>query len=997
MGCRVTSIDDLLRSFFGWLGYQVGKRPVYFIIVPVLLTALCASGFQRITYEADPEYLFSPQNGEAKFERAQMEKHFPMNYSAFHPGRISRHGRFGRLLIRARDNGTLLRNDIFQQIMDVDYMVRNLTIVGEHGYGYSYEELCALVITGGCWQNEILGLGKFMPQIEAGEMSITYPIWFDPDTFLRYDIPFFTGGVSLSEDSTITEMKYLALNYFLTSATDFDVQTGTKWEDAFLTLIRELRLPGIEIMRFSSLSMERELENNTNSVIPFFSLNLGVMIAFCIITCMMTDWVKSKPVLGLLGVFSAILATIASLGTIMYCGMPFIGINLAAPFLMLGIGIDDTFVMLGAWRRTSLHASVPERMRETFKDAAVSITITSVTDMLSFFVGVITPFPCVRIFCVYTGASVAFTYVWHITFFGACMAIAGYAERQNRHALTCLPVIPKSRSKSRGFLYNVFCAGGIDKENPLNPKDNRENGVMVFFRDQIGPILNKGWTKFIVMVLFVVYLGVSSWGVSQLREGLERRKLSRYDSYTVAYYDTEDLYFREYPYRVNVVISGVYDYSSPEVQEGLERLILQLENTTYIDPFYTESWLREFLDFVRRNKDYNPIDISTEASFIESLNTTYLATPNQFTEDVDFSSDGQHIIGARFMIQGAHIYDTNQEQIFVEELRAVCHNSQFNVTVFHPFFIFFDQFLMVFPTTVQCVSVAAVIMFIVALLLIPNKICSLWVAFSIISIELGVVGFMTLWDVNLDSISMINLIMCIGFSVDFSAHISYHFMSRKDMPVKERVKDSMYALGLPILQGAISTILGVIGLALAPSYIFLTFFKMVLLVIVLGALHGLILLPVLLSFLGPGTCCGLQTEEAGASVAESGKKKALPITHKNGSNNPVPPKQSQTYLDEGLYEGPPSSVEVSMKIPRPKHCSRNSDLFQSSSNNGGTNEGEAPFHSDNYLQAATKNKRRTSRLSSADNQPVNGAPPVTGAPQAGINLREMYTNRAFKD
>ena len=69
------------------------------------------------------------------------------------------------------------------------------------------------------------------------------------------------------------------------------------------------------------------------------------------------------------------------------------------------------------------------------------------------------------------------------------------------------------------------------------------------------------------------------------------------------------------------MISGVYDYSSPEVQEGLERLILQLENTTYIAPFYTESWLREFLDFVRRNKDYNPIDISTEASFIEALNT----------------------------------------------------------------------------------------------------------------------------------------------------------------------------------------------------------------------------------------------------------------------------------------------------------------------------------------------------------------------------------------
>ena len=50
------------------------------------------------------------------------------------------------------------------------------------------------------------------------------------------------------------------------------------------------------------------------------------------------------------------------------------------------------------------------------------------------------------------------------------------------------------------------------------------------------------------------FLGVSAWGVTQLREGLERRKLSRYDSYSVTYYDTDDKYFREYPYRVNVSI-----------------------------------------------------------------------------------------------------------------------------------------------------------------------------------------------------------------------------------------------------------------------------------------------------------------------------------------------------------------------------------------------------------------------------------------------------------
>jgi len=41
------------------------------------------------------------------------------NYSAFDLGRVSRHGRFGRLLIKANDNGTLLRNNIFNRYVDI--------------------------------------------------------------------------------------------------------------------------------------------------------------------------------------------------------------------------------------------------------------------------------------------------------------------------------------------------------------------------------------------------------------------------------------------------------------------------------------------------------------------------------------------------------------------------------------------------------------------------------------------------------------------------------------------------------------------------------------------------------------------------------------------------------------------------------------------------------------------------------------------------------------
>ena len=51
---------------------------------------------------------------------------------------------------------------------------------------------------------------------------------------------------------------------------------------------------------------------------------------------------------------------------------------------------------------------------------------------------------------------------------------------------------------------------------------------------------------------------------------------------------------------------------------------------------------------------------------------TYLNDPSsRYNLDVDFSDDGKKILGARFVIQGARIYNANMEKQFVEELRSV--------------------------------------------------------------------------------------------------------------------------------------------------------------------------------------------------------------------------------------------------------------------------------------------------------------------------------------
>nr|XP_026495368.1 patched domain-containing protein 3 isoform X2 [Vanessa tameamea] len=860
MGCKLTFVDDVLNRSFYKLGLIVGKQPGYFIIIPVLLTLLMITGYQRVNYEMDPEYLFSPVSGQGKLERRIVEEYFKVNYThRFNVGRITRAGRFGRVIIVAKDNTTnMLRTEIWKELRQLDEYVQNITVTLDNGETFTYREECARW-EGQCFANDILNLDKIIGEVERGELNLTFPIMFNPVTWEAHAFPVFFGGSKVVDD-IIESVPAVQLVWFIRTDNKLQEKRGAAWEDAFLDAVGVAedtgRFKHISISRFASRTLDHELEKNTKTVIPFFSSTFILMGIFSIVTCMMGDWVRSKPWLGLLGNISAVMATSAAFGLAIYLGISFIGINLAAPFLMIGIGIDDTFVMLAAWRRTSPTLPVPERMAIMLSEAAVSITITSVTDMLSFFIGIFSPFPSVQIFCMYSGLAVCFTFVWHLTFFAGCVAVSGYREKQNRHTITWLKVLPESRArKEKSWLYRAFCSGGIDNADPNNPIDNKEHCIMAFFRTTMANLLNNNLVKALVIVVFLVYLAGAGYGVTNLKEGLERRKLSKVDSYSVEFFDREDLYYREFPYRIQVVISGNYNYSDPKIQDEVEILTQRLENTSYIsNSLYTESWLRTFVNYVERNNDYLNVSIDTEEDFIQNLKELWLFPANPFSLDVKFNEGGNEIIASRFLIQAINISGTNHEKEMVKALREVVAQSPLNASVFHPYFVFFDQFELVRPTSIQNLCYGALMMMITSFIFIPNILCSLWVAFSIISIEIGVVGYMALWDINLDSISMINLIMCIGFSVDFTAHICYAYMASKAKSPKQRVSECLYSLGLPIVQGSFSTILGVVALLLADSYIFSVFFKMVFMVIFFGAMHGLFLLPVLLSLFGPGSC-----------------------------------------------------------------------------------------------------------------------------------------------
>lgn len=143
---------------------------------------------------------------------------------------------------------------------------------------------------------------------------------------------------------------------------------------------------------------------------------------------------------------------------------------------------------------------------------------------------------------------------------------------------------------------------------------------MNFFRTYVAAFVNNSWGKTLILLVFIGYWAGAGYGLTQITEGLERRKLAQENSYSVKFFDLEDEYYREFPYRIQVLITGDMNYSDPQTQQVIEQLTGRLENTSYVtSSLYSESWLRTFLSFVEENNHFLNVSIDTEAGFIAAL------------------------------------------------------------------------------------------------------------------------------------------------------------------------------------------------------------------------------------------------------------------------------------------------------------------------------------------------------------------------------------------
>lgn len=844
MGCDV--VHDLLGDLSGKIGRLISRHPIFFVLVPLIVACALSTGLYKIKLSTDYEKLYIPRNARSLHERKMVENLFPMNLSTeFDMMRMSKLGRLGMVLFIPRDNDTVLRKPILKTVKQVDNLINNITI--EHqGRNSNYKQLCAKS-SKSCYQNGIIYM---ISNKDYNIKKIQYPLQLDSLTFYYLAVPTNLGGVEVDENNIVTYAKVIRLMYFLDDSTDVKREIAKIWESKFLKIVNSLRYDDVEVIAFSILSVETEVHRITENGLPYACIAVPLMVIVSVITCMMFDWVRSKPWLGISGFLASSMGVGSTFGMFAYLNVDFIDINTAIALIIFVLGMHNSFVFLAEWRSTGSSHSVEKRMGDTYAQAVPMISVSCLTLGIIFLLSCALPYYVIQVFSFYTVVAIAFTYIYGITFFGGCMALSGHREETKLHPITCLPVKPLCLSEKRNILFRWFCTGGnASSDYEANPKEPK-NYSMLFFQEKLGRFLKYKMTKILIATAFAVYLIIAGWLITHIKGGLDYSSIFPCNTYASRFVKLFYRYFTDYSQRLQVIINTQMDYSDPEIQSKYNELIKRFESNAYSgEEKLTESWLKYFYKFANSLTGYllYGLDLRKKVDFLNGVKNYFLKWESAigFNYDVHFNSNASDIMYSRFSIQVVNTHDNYNEMQMMQKFRDLADTSDIPVMVHSMWFTIYDIFLGVKYTFFQFFGITLLAMVVTFFLFVPNLACTLCVLLSFASIQMGVVAYASLWNVKFNVISVFSQIGCSIVPILFCLQIPYVYHKIEG---KRKIKKTLYYAGMPIFQSSISTLIGIFIISFVPIPIFPIFFKVSFLVILLTILHAYFVIPTLLLF-----------------------------------------------------------------------------------------------------------------------------------------------------
>ncbi|PAV73208.1 hypothetical protein WR25_14299 [Diploscapter pachys] len=846
---RVPGASGFLHKWF----YRIGLVIAYHILACIIVTLLVSC------FSLGLVHLKFAQRLQDGFVSARSSARYEERIKADFDGTSS----FGEqkfvALVRRKDRGSLLSKNQINQVIEIEKYLKNLKIRTD-GIEFSHADICGTPRM--CLSNALLeGFQKAVEGVyNNSDVFIDHPkTMFMGYSFLiahhifgierKIDRPVKHPNDALGETiiipynskdtwpvesnrTNLRSIEMIAL-YFQAPITNTNTTNLISvWEKAIFEWSQvQTNFPDFEINIMGDKILGMEMVRSGLSLIPYLIAGAILTVIFVKVVCFWNALSVGRinPGLGLIiiGMLAApILAVSTTFGLMGILGVELFPGHMVIPFLVLAIGVDNAFLMQTSWDRQPKEKilrgkealkSLAVRFAKVLEEIGPSILITSLTNALAFTIGTMLSVPAMQSFCLSAASAIALAFIFQLTLFGSLLVISGFFE-------SCHSMIEKPVSVRTQFF---------------------------------ATFLSRRSTRLVVVLATVILFLSSLFGTLRMVIRVDSQRIIPSDS---ALKITDKLfsqyYWKEYE-PLFLFVNNPPDISKGDNLDQLQEMVRDFENLPRaLGTNSTMFWFNDYQSMMKHAYYfYNAIGGDYKLSYDEL--PTFLKHAQIWDSFIKWHKEGrQVIVDQYYFIIGFHNATTWEERAEnMKNWRQLAQKwSKFNVTGYSETSAVFEGIHSLGGQTALAAGLTLACMVVICIFLVPSLVGVIVASCAIASISLGVVGYLSLCGFDLDPVTMSAVVMSIGCSVDYTAHVTYHFQRAwKILGPKATSQDCVVytfdAVGLSMLEAAFSTLVCFIPVAIHPDYVPKVFFFTILFVVFLGLIYGLIILPTFLAML----------------------------------------------------------------------------------------------------------------------------------------------------